>query len=136
MEIHKGCTYWYEVSMHVNKKGDGYHVPAKVRIPVACISPNTDESICRFLNPSSAEFETRIIRNELLFEDPIPTQKQLSDLQESLKASQEEKEQLKRDLADRELKISRIEKHRDFLKSELSRLSNELEGCRAEKAKT
>ena len=36
MNTHKGCTYWYEISMHIDKKGNGYHRPAKIRIPVRC----------------------------------------------------------------------------------------------------
>ena len=72
METHKGCTYWYEVSMHVDKKGNGVHVATKVRIPVRCESANTDESIIRYLNPSSACIETIVVKNERLFDSPCP----------------------------------------------------------------
>jgi len=72
METHKGCTYWYEVIMYVDKNGSGVHNPARVRIPVVCISSNTDESIVRFLNPASAEFEARALKNSDLFDTPYP----------------------------------------------------------------
>lgn len=65
---------------------------------------------------------------------------QLTDLQESLKASQEENQRLKYDKVYIETTLGDIlAETRDRLKTaeELSsRLSNELEGCRAEKSKT
>lgn len=67
---HKGCTYWYEVSMHVDKKGDGCHTATKVRIPVRCEAAGQYASTCTYLNPSSACVETVEILNERLFDSP------------------------------------------------------------------
>ena len=75
MNTHKGCTYWYEVSMHVDKKGDGYHRPAKVRIPVRCEESfeSYSYSRCTFLDPSTASVTTKDILNEHLFDSPFPS---------------------------------------------------------------
>ncbi len=73
METHKGCTYWYQISMHVDKKGDGVYMPVKVRIPVSCIGANTDESICTFLDPSCSSVRTLVIKNEDLYDSPYPS---------------------------------------------------------------
>ena len=73
MKTHKGCTYWYEVSMHVDKKGDGVHTHAKVRIPVRCDASGEYASRCIYLNPSSASVETKDIQNENLFDSPYPS---------------------------------------------------------------
>ena len=71
METHKGCTYWYEVSMHVDKKGDGYHKPAKVRIPVRCEKSGEYASTVTFL--ASACVLTMDIQNKVLFDSPYPS---------------------------------------------------------------
>lgn len=73
MKTHKYCTYWYEVSMHVDKKGDGVHTPAKVRIPVRCDASGEYASRCTYLNPSSASVETMDIQNEHLYDSPYPS---------------------------------------------------------------
>lgn len=73
METHKGCTYWYEVSMHVDKKGDGYHKPAKVRIPVRCEKSGEYASTVTFLDPASACVLTMDIQNKVLFDSPYPS---------------------------------------------------------------
>lgn len=73
METHKGCTYWYEVSMHVDKKSDGCHISTKVRIPVGCVASGEYASRCTYLNPASASVETRDIHNEQLFDSPYPS---------------------------------------------------------------
>lgn len=73
METHKYCTYWYEISMAVDKKGDGYHTPANVRIPVRCESAGENSSVVTYLNPSSATVETADIENCHLFDSPYPS---------------------------------------------------------------
>ena len=72
METHKGCTYWYEVSMQVDVEGDGYRKPSAVRIPVRCEAAGKYFSKCTYLNPSSASVETENILNIRLFDSPYP----------------------------------------------------------------
>jgi len=71
METHKGCTYWYQISMAVDKKGDGYRTPTTIRIPVRCESSGENSSICIYMNPSSATVETQDIENCHLFDNPL-----------------------------------------------------------------
>jgi hypothetical protein len=70
MRIHKGCTYWYEVSIHVDKKEDSVKSSAKVRIPVRCENVREHYSECILLNPSTASVERKLIPNEYLFDNP------------------------------------------------------------------
>lgn len=71
METHKGCTYWYQISMHVDLKGNGHRVPRQIRIPVGCLSAGENSSICQYLDPSSATIVTQDIENFNLFDSPI-----------------------------------------------------------------
>ena len=71
MKTHRACTYWYEISMHVDRKGNGVHIPTLIRIPVRCEIPREQSSVCIYLNPSSATVESKEILNEHLFDSPI-----------------------------------------------------------------
>jgi hypothetical protein len=73
MKTHIGCTYWYQISMHVDKKGDGICRPANVRVPVGCVGPGENSSVVQYLNPSSAAVEFLNVENCHLYESPIPT---------------------------------------------------------------
>lgn len=64
MKTHKGCTYWYEVSMYVDKEGDGYLSPALLRIPVRCEESGVHTSKCTYLDPSSAQYKQKIFRTK------------------------------------------------------------------------
>ncbi len=59
--------------MHVDKNGDGYHEPAKVRIPVRCDASGEFASRCTYLDPSSASVQTEDLLNEHLFDGPSPS---------------------------------------------------------------
>lgn len=71
MKIVNGCVYWCEVSMHVDKNGDGYRTAEKIRIPVTCIDAKPDESIINYLNPASGKVEAKEVKNNLLFDTPL-----------------------------------------------------------------
>lgn len=92
METRKGCTYWYQISMHVDKKGDGVHEATNVRIPVACISANTHSSIIKYLEPASACVESRVVENCHLFDSPFAAthSQRIQELESQLAESQRE----------------------------------------------
>lgn len=73
MKTHKYCTYWYEVKMHADRRGDGYHVSTRVRIPVRCEASGEFASRCTYLDPSSASVITEDIDNDRLFDSPYVT---------------------------------------------------------------
>lgn len=74
MKIHKGCTYWYEVSMIVDIEGNGHRTPAKVRLPVRCEASGTYASTCTYLDPSSCAVVKMDISNNLLFDSPMSSE--------------------------------------------------------------
>lgn len=59
--------------MRVDKKGDGVHAPAKVRIPVRCEKSGQYASTVTFLDPASACVLTMDIQNIVLFDSPHPS---------------------------------------------------------------
>jgi len=70
METFKGCTYWYEIIMRVDKNNDKTLIAAKVRIPVRCDASGEYASRCTFLDPSCATVVTKDILNTYLFDTP------------------------------------------------------------------
>jgi len=70
MKTFKGCTYWYEIIMGVDKNNDKTLIAAKVRIPVRCDESGEHSSRCTFLDPSCACISTKTILNANLFDTP------------------------------------------------------------------
>lgn len=71
MQTHPKCTYWYQITILVDTESDGHRKTATIRIPVICISPGEESSICTFVDPSSAKVVSKNIPNDELFDSAL-----------------------------------------------------------------